>query len=81
MDRRVFVWLMETELIGGVCAVKSDKLGRNRLLQSLKSIRESLMIPDSIPLIPHSSVSGNGRIELWQRLSTLAGDVSTDSVE
>lgn len=68
MDRRVFVWLMETGLIGGVCAVKSDKISKNRLHQSLRTIRDALMMPDTIPLIPHSSITGAGRDALWMRI-------------
>ncbi|MBN1880211.1 YihA family ribosome biogenesis GTP-binding protein [bacterium] len=79
MDRRVFVWLMETDLIGGICAVKSDKLSRSRLIQSLHTIRGDLMMPDTISLISHSAVSGKGRLELWKHLTSLAGFSGRDS--
>lgn len=66
MDTRVNFWLRETMLLGGVIAVKADKLTRNHQNRSLQVIRKTLQLNRDIPLICHSSQSGQGRDEVWE---------------
>jgi GTP-binding protein len=68
MDMRVCEWLMETGLLKGVCAVKTDKLGSSRVKQSLNRIATFLRLPPDIPLIACSSHTRTGRDELWTNI-------------
>ncbi|MBN1297828.1 YihA family ribosome biogenesis GTP-binding protein [bacterium] len=71
IDIRVYHWLAETELLGAVFAVKCDKLSRTRQIQSQAAIRSTLELPASIPLVMHSSLTGQGRDDAWQQICSL----------
>ena len=66
LDRKVCQWLVETNLLKGVSAVKTDKISPSKVQESLKRIRQTLNLADDYPLIPFSSITGTGRGELWR---------------
>lgn len=66
-DIRTKEWLDYYDVASAVVLTKSDKLSRNRLVQSVKRARELL---DTEELIPFSAVSGLGKDALWRRIQT-----------
>ena len=47
-----------------IIANKHDKIKKSQLEGSLQTIRETLHLPEEIPVIPFSAEKGNGREEL-----------------
>lgn len=56
-----------------IAATKCDKVTRNRLPSHIKMLKSSLGIKDGETLIPFSSVSKQGRDELWQIIESASG--------
>ncbi|HPQ38869.1 MAG TPA: ribosome biogenesis GTP-binding protein YihA/YsxC [bacterium] len=73
MDLRVNLWLRETGLLGGVIAVKADKLSRHRQQRSAAGIRKDLELDPECPLVVHSSQTGQGREAAWDVILGLTG--------
>lgn len=63
-DIQMYDWLKYRGVEAVVVATKADKSSRSRLLQSLKTIRAALPMAEGDPLLPFSSVTGQGREEL-----------------
>lgn len=63
-DKQMYDWLKHWMVPTAVVATKADKLSRSRLLQSLKVIRETLLLSGGDRLVPFSAETGLGREEL-----------------
>jgi len=70
-DGTTVEWLRRLGLRVVVVATKVDKLSRAERRGSLVAIRESLNVPEGTDLIPYSSVTHEGRDELWRAIRTL----------
>lgn len=70
-DQTAFQWLNQLNQRTAVVATKVDKLTRSQRRKSLEAIREALSLPDAIPLAPYSSLTHEGRDELWQTIRTM----------
>lgn len=51
-----------------LAANKLDKLKKSEIEPNLRQIRETLALPDSVPLIPFSAETGQGRDALWAEI-------------
>ena len=63
-DREMVQWLRDEQLPYCLVATKMDKLGTSAGQLALKAIRNALELPESQPLLPYSSNTGAGRVEL-----------------
>ena len=70
-DVTTFAWLRAIGLRVVVVATKVDKLSRAERPGSLVAIRDSLNVPEGTELIPYSSVTHEGRDELWRAIREL----------
>ena len=70
-DVTTFEWLRALGLRVVVVATKVDKLSRAERRGSLVAIRGSLNVPEGTELIPYSSVTHEGRDELWRAIREL----------
>lgn len=61
-------WFLDSGCAFVVVANKMDKLKKSELEPNLKTIREDLELPDSVPVIPFSAEKGNGRDELIRHI-------------
>jgi len=64
-DISMFSWLIHNGMTVGIVATKADKIPRSHYKKHLKMIQEGLHMPEHIPIILFSSVTGQGRDELW----------------
>ena len=67
-------WFIQSGCPFVVVANKMDKLKKSELEPNLKTIREDLNLPDSVPVIPFSAEKGNGRDDLVRLILTAAGE-------
>jgi GTP-binding protein len=65
-DREAYEWLNELGRPPVVVATKIDKLSRGLRRSHLTATREALGLHEGEPVVPYSSVSHEGRDELWQ---------------
>ena len=54
-------WFLETGVPYVVIANKLDKIKKSQLEKSLETIRETLHLPSSVPIVPFSAEKGTGR--------------------
>jgi len=64
-DKLMLEWLNFNGIPVAVAAVKADKLSRSRALQSLKVIQTELELARDNPPVLFSSVTGQGKEDLW----------------
>ena len=57
-------WLLTYEVPILVAATKADKLSRGHWPKQIKQIRQALSLPETVPVIAYSAVSGQGKEEL-----------------
>lgn len=67
-DLHTFEWLTSTGRRIVVVATKVDKLSRGEWNRSLRTVRESLGLPQAQEVIPYSSVTHEGREALWRAI-------------
>ena len=67
-------WFIQSGCPFVVVANKMDKLKKSELEPNLKTIREDLALPETVPVIPFSAEKGNGRDELVRLILTAAGE-------
>ena len=67
-------WFIQSGCPFVVVANKMDKLKKSELEPNLKTIREDLNLPDTVPVIPFSAEKGNGRDDLVRLILTAAGE-------
>ncbi|MCL2336630.1 MAG: ribosome biogenesis GTP-binding protein YihA/YsxC [Firmicutes bacterium] len=72
-DKLMLEWLRYNSIPAAVAAVKADKLSRGRALQNLKVIQTELGLTRDNPLVLFSSVTGQGREEVWSVIAELLG--------
>ena len=67
-------WFIQSRCPFVVVANKMDKLKKSELEPNLKTIREDLNLPESVPVIPFSAEKGNGRDDLVRLILKAAGE-------
>ena len=67
-------WFIQSGCPFVVVANKMDKLKKSELEPNLRTIREDLNLPESVPVIPFSAEKGNGRDDLVRLILTAAGE-------
>ncbi len=64
-DLSMFSWLIHNGMNICIVATKADKIPRSQYQKHLKMIRDGLHMPEHIPIILFSSVTSQGKDELW----------------
>jgi|CXWL01.1.fsa_nt_gi GTP-binding protein len=71
IDEMTMAWLRELAVPVIVVVTKFDKLKRSERAGQLRTIRQTLDLPDDQRVIGHSSVTHEGRDEVWSAIRTL----------
>ena len=69
-DRTMYEWIVENGYRPVIIATKLDKIKRSQKDKQLKLIREGLSVLPGTVIIPFSSVSKQGREEIWELVET-----------
>lgn len=70
-DLTMASWFLSSGCRFAVVANKLDKLNKSEIEPSLSRIRETLSLPESVPVIPFSAEKGQGRDRLLSELLSL----------
>ncbi len=73
-DVEAYRWLADRVPHVAVVATKTDKLTRSELPVGLDAIRATLALPADAAPIAYSSVTGQGRLELWHVLRAFVAE-------
>lgn len=71
-DKMMIDFLAQSGLPFIIVATKSDKPNKTDRKKSLDTIASHPSVPEGTPIIPFSSLSGEGKQELWQQISYFA---------
>ena len=77
-DRQMYDWLNYLELETVVLATKSDKLSRTQIQKSVENIRTKLKADDDLIIVPYSSVTMDGREEVWDFMDQVIENFDAD---
>ncbi len=77
-DRIMSHWFLQSGVPFAVIANKLDKIRKSEREPNLLRIRESLLLPETCPVIPFSAEKGDGREEVLALLYAAAGDASAE---
>ena len=72
-DTMMMQWMLDQEVPFIVVATKTDKLKKKELEEFLRVMRDEYLQGLEIPVIPFSSVSGEGRQHLWDVITRAIG--------
>lgn len=76
-DIMMYDWMVNQGFAPIIIATKSDKLKKNQINSHIKTIRDVLNVePDTI-IIPFSSMTKDGRDEIWNLIDSLVFDEET----
>lgn len=71
-DEMMIDFLSQSGLPFIIVATKADKPNKTERKKSLDEIASHRCVPEGTPIIPFSSLSGEGKQELWQQISRFA---------
>ncbi len=78
-DRQMYEWVIHNGYRPIVIATKVDKLKRSQVQKAVKTVREGLGMQKGDILVPFSSVTKQGREEIWAMIDELTGQVQMES--
>lgn len=69
-DKMMYEWIVDQGFHPIIVATKLDKLKRSQVQKHVKMVKEGLNLVPGTRIIPFSSVSKQGRDELWELVET-----------
>jgi GTP-binding protein len=73
-DRAMIAWLLDEALPFCLVLAKMDKLRRGERAGAVQRLLQALGLPGDVPLVPHSSRSGEGRQEVLAWIESVVAD-------
>lgn len=79
-DKIMYNWIVDHGFNPVIIATKVDKLKRSQVQKHVKMIRTGLEVVEGTPIIPYSSLTKQGRDEIWELMENyvLEQDVPTE---
>ncbi len=77
-DKLMYDWIVSRNFRPVIIATKLDKIKRSQVAKQLKAIREGLGLSGDDIIIPFSSVTRQGRDEVWEIIDSLSGRESAE---
>lgn len=71
-DVHMYSWITDNGFYPIIVATKSDKINRSQIQKHLKMIKNTLQVQEGTPIVPFSSLSKQGRDEIWELIETYA---------
>lgn len=69
-DKMMYQWILEQGFRPVIIATKLDKLKRSQVQKQIKVLKDGLKLVQGTKLIPFSSVTKQGREEIWEYVET-----------
>lgn len=71
-DKHMYRWIVDQGFNPIIIATKMDKLKRSQVQKHLNQIKKALNVTEGTPLVPFSSLSKQGRDEIWELIEQYA---------
>lgn len=68
-DRNMYEWIVNHGYNPIVIATKLDKINRSQIQKHMKMLRTGLNVVEGTPIIPFSSLTKQGRDEIWEYIT------------
>ena len=65
-DKMMYEWMVYQGFHPIIIATKADKIKRSQKAKQIKQIKETLGVVEGTPVIPYSSMTKEGREEIWE---------------
>lgn len=65
-DCQMYEWIISNGYYPVIIATKLDKLKRSQVQKHIKAIRDKLGLRGNTPIFPYSSITKQGREEIWE---------------
>jgi GTP-binding protein len=72
-DKNMYDWIVYNGYQPVIIATKLDKINRSQIQKQVKAIRTGLGVGPEVEVIPFSSLTKQGRDEIWDRIERLTG--------
>lgn len=72
-DRLMYEWIVSQGYHPIIIATKLDKIKRSQTAKQLKAVRQGLGLSSGTIIIPFSSVTKQGRDEIWELIEEITG--------
>ena len=76
-DIMMYDWMVNQGFAPIIIATKSDKLKKSQIAAHIKTIKDVLHVKPGTVVIPFSSMSKEGRDEIWNLIDSLVFDEDT----
>lgn len=70
-DKQMYDWCVNYGFNPIIIATKEDKIKRSQKQKQVKQIKEALGVVEGTPVIPFSSLTRNGRDEIWEYIQMM----------
>lgn len=77
-DKLMYEWILHQGFEPIIIATKMDKINRSQLQKHLKMIREGLQVVKGTTIIPYSSLTKQGREEIYELLDSYLREAEED---
>lgn len=71
-DVGMYEWIVHHGFYPVIIATKLDKINRSQVQKHMKMLKDTLKVEAGTPMIPFSSVTKQGRDEIWDLIETYA---------
>jgi GTP-binding protein len=78
-DKNMYEWIVYHGFMPVVIATKMDKLKRSQIAKHVKMIREGIGGKSETKIIPYSSLTKQGKDEIWDYIVEICGLTESDT--
>jgi len=68
-DKTMHMWIKERNIPYIIVATKADKISRSQMSRNLDDIRTTIEISETVPIIPISSNTKQGKDDIWEQIN------------
>lgn len=72
-DKMMYHWIVDNGFHPVIIATKLDKLKRSQVPKHVKAIKDGLQVVEGTPIFPYSSLTKQGRDEIWEFIEDMLG--------
>ncbi len=72
-DKMMYHWIVDNGFHPVIIATKLDKLKRSQVPKHVKAIKDGLQVVEGTPIFPYSSLTKQGRDEIWEFIEEMLG--------
>lgn len=72
-DKNMYKWILHNGYKPIIIATKLDKINRSQVQKHIKMVKQGLEVEKGTTVIPFSSLSKQGRDEIWELIDQLVG--------